>query len=340
MADLQTTATIYADESSIPAVTQAVYNRDLLTRAYPLLVHDKFGQRKPLKQSNGKSMVFRRYERLALATQALAEGQTPGGTTLDKTDVVATISQYGNWIGISDLLDLVGVDNTIRETSKLLGENMGETLDVLYRDVITAGTVYICVDTDDTSGFTTSQSRGDTGGKICKSALDLAIKTLDLANARRFTGMIEGTPKDATFPVAPAYWAIIHPEITEDLYSGSSAVNLDVGSEFTPVERYSRYTDVMAGEVGKYRNIRFVETSHAKWFDNAGESSADVYTCLILAQDAYGIVPLQGGSARTIIHRAGGTHDPLNQRNTVAWKAATTAVILNDNFMYRIECVS
>jgi N4-gp56 family major capsid protein len=340
MAELQTTATIYADgpESSVvPPVTQAVYNRDLLTRAFPYLVHDKFGQRNSLKRANGINMVFRRYEKLGLATSPLTEGVTPTGTTLDKTDVVATVQQYGNWIGISDLLKVAGVDNTIRETASLLGENMGETLDVVWREVLNAGTQYICVDIDDSGAFTTSQTRSDTNGRICKSALDAAILALDTQNARRFTQMVAGQDKDATFPLAPAYWAIIHPAVTALLYSGDTSVDLAVGSEFTPVERYSSYQDVMPNEVGKYRNIRFVETTQAKVFAGEGESSSDVYSTLIFGKDAYGIVPLEGMSSRTIIHRGGSTTDPLNQRNTVAWKAATCAIILNDNFMYRIE---
>lgn len=62
-----------------------------------------------------------------------------------------------------------------------------------------------------------------------------------------------------------------------------------------------------------------------------------MYTTLVFGRDAYGIVPLNGGSARTIIHRAGGPGDPLNQRNTVGWKWAGTSVILNDEWMVRIE---
>lgn len=348
MADLQTTATIYADESSIPAVTQAVYNKDLLTRAYPFLVHDRFGQRKPLSQSNGKSMVFRRYERLSLATTPLQEGVTPTGTGLDKTDVVATIKQYGNWIAISDLLDLVGVDNTIRETSKLLGENMGETLDVIYRDILCAGTQVLYVEDDNTGTYAAAGTAlTDVNGALCKQALDTAINQLDRQNARKFTSLVEGADKDNTWPLAPAYWAIIHPDVEKDLYN-ETAAGWTIGQDFTPVEQYSKHTDVMPNEVGKYRSIRFVTTTHAKLDVDSGDttdvatyrstssSQTDVYHTLIFGQDAYGIVPLKGGSARTIIHRAGGTNDPLNQRNTIAWKSATTAVILNDYFMYRI----
>jgi len=103
----------------------------------------------------------------------------------------------------------------------------------------------------------------------------------------------------------------------------------------------------MPGEVGKYRSIRFIETTHAKIWEGAGSgtttgmrndgSNCDVYGCLFFAKDAYGIVPLEKGSARTIVHRGGSTSDPLNQRNTVGWKHAATLAILNDEYMVRLE---
>ena len=138
------------------------------------------------------------------------------------------------------------------------------------------------------------------------------------------------------------------------MFVNPSATGLAIGSEFTPVERYSSHMDVMPGEFGKYRNIRFIESTHGSLWADGGAAvddtvyrstlgtDGDVYSVLILARDAFGVIPVNGLSSRSIIHRAGtaGTADPLNQRNTVAWKNALTAVILNQNFMFRIECAA
>lgn len=349
MATTQTTTIRWADETGLPAVTEAVYNRQLLTRAYPELLHARFGQRKPLKRRSGTSMVFRRYERLSTATTPLTEGVTPTGTSLDTTDVTATIKQYGNFLVISDLLDLVHVDPVISESSKLLGENMGESMDLVYREILNAGTSWIGVQYDDGGTPTLTSTRTNIEGCITKQALDYAINQLDRQNARKFTSLTEGANKENTWPLAPAYWAIIHPDMERDLYQTANSM-LTKGTDFVPVEQYASQSQVMPTEIGKYRSVRFVTSTNSKiWAGGGATGSAtyrrtsslvDVYSCLIFARDAYGIVPLQGGSARTIVHRAGGNTDPLNQRNTVAWKSATTAAILNQNFVYRIECGS
>lgn len=350
----QTTAAMWAAyETGLPSLTQAVYNRQLLERAYPALLHAKFGQQKPLSKRSGNQMVFRRFERLGLATTPLTEGTTPTGTDLTYTNVTATIKQYGNFTVVSDMVDLTHYNDIIGEATELMGENMGETLDVIYREYLNAGTKYIGVATDNSGTYAATTTRTSVHGTICKSAIDTALNFLDRQNAKKYTTMIQGAAKDNTYPVAPSYWAIIHPDMERDLYNASHS-GLTRNTDWVPVEQYAMQTQVMPTEVGKYRSVRFITSTHAKYWADAGATTdgtyrfttdqgtdkADVYSCLIFAKDAFGIVPLSGASSRSIIHRAGGPGDPLNQRNTVGWKAATCAVILNQNYLYRIECAS
>jgi DnaJ-class molecular chaperone len=71
----------------------------------------------------------------------------------------------------------------------------------------------------------------------------------------------------------------------------------------------------------------------------AGAGGADVYSTLILADDAYGVTEIEGGGLQHIVKQLGsaGTADPLNQRATVGWKAIKTAERLVEQFMVRIE---
>lgn len=332
---------------TLPKVTQAIYNRSLLERAKPLLVYQKFGGRTPLKQRNGKSMVFRRWLNLDENTTPLSEGTTPAGSNLTKEEVVATIKQYGDYVTISDMMDMTNFDPTINEASEILGEQMGQSLDTIYADLLAAGTNAYVVSATSTPPAAFDDNRSTVAQIINKVALDKAINVLDRNNAKKFTRLIEGADRDNTYPVAPAYWAVIHPDITRDLYDATSS-GLNIGSNFTPVEHYAKQTQVMPGEVGKYRSIRFIESTHCKVWPDSGSgtttgmrttsgSNCDVYGVMIFGRDAYKIVPLEKGSARTIVHRAGGPGDPLDQRNTVGWKAATTLAITNDDWMVRLE---
>ena len=70
-----------------------------------------------------------------------------------------------------------------------------------------------------------------------------------------------------------------------------------------------------------------------------GKDGVDVYSTLIIADDAYGVTEITGGGLQHIVKQLGsaGSGDPLNQRATVGWKATTTAEILVPQYLVRIE---
>ncbi len=355
--DYLATTAVHADSAALPDVTRAVYNRSLLSRAFPYLLHQRFGQQHPLSARSGQSMVFRRYEKLAQRTTPLQDGVTPTGTALVKRDYVATVKQYGNFMVVSDWVDMTDVDPVIQEATTLMGENMGETMDSVYREVLVAGTSAYFVAVDSTtaaaSNWVGGDDRSEVQGTLCKAVVDAVIRDLDGADAKHFTPMVNGSTRVASFPLGKAYWCIIHTDQVHDLFNAAHG-GMTLGEEFTPVERYSGNTGVMETEIGKYRNVRFVTTTNSKIWPESGAAANDlyrtdgdettglcnVYAALFFARDAYGVIPLQRGSVGTIVTPAGGPTDPLKQRNTVAWKSAGTAIILNDTWMRRVECAS
>ena len=70
-----------------------------------------------------------------------------------------------------------------------------------------------------------------------------------------------------------------------------------------------------------------------------GKGGADVYSTLILGDDAYGVTEITGGGLQHIVKQLGssGSADPLDQRATCGWKATKTAEILVPQYMVRIE---
>ena len=85
-----------------------------------------------------------------------------------------------------------------------------------------------------------------------------------------------------------------------------------------------------------------METSEAKVFTGAGSGGRDVYSTLILGDDAYGVTEISGGGLQHIVKQLGsaGTADPLNQRATAGWKATKVAERLVEAYMVRIETAS
>ena len=130
---METTATI----------THAVnnfYDRVLLDRALPLLLHARYGQVRDIPRGNTDVIKWRKYGSLAAATTPLSEGLTPDGSSLSITDATATVKQYGDFVTFSDFLQMTTLDPLLIEAAEVLGEQAGDTLDQLCRDVMVAGT--------------------------------------------------------------------------------------------------------------------------------------------------------------------------------------------------------
>lgn len=95
--------------------------------------------------------------------------------------------------------------------------------------------------------------------------------------------------------------------------------------------------------------ITFTDDVPASWQEKlvlygGGATSAGkpVYSTLVIGADAYGVIDLANGGIKNITKAlgSGGTSDPLDQRSTTGWKAYNAAIVLNNEFMVRIESVA
>lgn len=321
--------------TQIPAAVPSFFSKMLLVRARPMLHHQKVAQVRRFGRRMGNTMVFRRFEPLSLALAALGEGVTPTGDELSKTDISTVLQQYGNYVPVSDVIDYTVESPVLREAVTLLAENAADTLDALHRDVYVAGT--------NVQYGGTATSRAEllgTAHKVSTGLLDRMIRFLNQQNAKPFTSKVRGGDREFTYGLRPAFWAIISPEIL---------FTLENLQGYKSVEEYGSGVAVMEGEVGIYKNLRFLLSTQAKTFPGGGgtasgdvkktSTDADVHTILAFGQNAVGTVPLEGANTRAIIKPLGsaGTADPLNQRATVGWKFMGSRLRLNENFMVRGE---
>lgn len=285
------------------------YSGYLIDNAKPNLVHDQFGQKHPIPKNGGKTINFRRFVPFDKATTPLTEGVTPDGGALSVTSLTSTLSEYGYYVTLSDMLTLTSVDNTLTETSELLGNQAGATLDTVTREVLNGGTNVMY------AGGVSARSSLSESSKLTVDDIFKAARFLKTQNAPKING---------------AYVAIIHPDVAYDLMRDP---------EWIEANKYSSATKLFEGEIGKIGGVRFVESTEAKIFK---EGNVSVYSTLVLGANAYGVTELEGGGLRSIIKQlgSGGTADPLNQRATAGWKAIKTAERLVENYMIRIESAS
>lgn len=299
----------------LPALAPEVktfYDKNLIEEASAALVHDQFGQKRPIPKNGGKSIEFRKFASLPKALTPLTEGVTPDGKNLNVTAITAEISQYGDYIVMSDVLDLTAIDRVGVETTTILGRQMGVTLDTVTRNVLQSGTnVTYCpkIGADGAETEVTSRANLDETSQLTVKVVQQVVAKLKGQNAPRINGK---------------YVAIIHPYV---------AYALMRDPEWVHAHTYGGTTNLFTGEIGEIAGVRFVETTEAKVF------SGGVFGTLFMGADAYGVTEIEGGGAEVIVKPKGsaGTADPLDQRSSIGWKGMKTAKILIDNYIVRVE---
>lgn len=302
--------------ASLPPAVREYYDRLLLMTAYPMLVHCRFAQKRILPAKNGDIAVFRRYARLATVPVPLQDGITPPGAPLSVTDIKATIDFYGNFIMVTDEVELTVEDRVLNESATLLSQNLAQTMDEVTRDVLAStSSVQLC----------TNGTNGNTPTELTKADIDAAVIALLGNDAEMISKVVEGDMKFGTAPVRPSFYAYIDTAILDDL---------EACSNFLSSANYPNQTTVLQGEWGSTGNVRWLYTS----VGSVSSASPAVYNNFIIGKEAYAVVHLASESGEFYIKPLGsaGTADPLDQRGTVGWKHPFVSRILNDAFMINL----
>jgi len=320
--------TLYGDISPRTAAYAAA---DMLKRGLPFLVLEKFGQAKPLPENKSRVMTFRRYNALPATPVPLVEGVTPSAKQLTKTDVTATLMQYGDRVELSDVVLDTHEDPVLAEAVEVLGEQAAQMIETVRFNVLKAGTNVF---------YANGTARNQVNTKITTALQRQVTRALKRQNARPITSVVRSTPSFGTTSIAAAYISVAHPDVENDIRDMTG---------FRPSEDYGTMTP-FESEIGKVESCRYLtSTVFEPWLNAGGPkgstvlgsigNNADVYPVLTFGRDAYGIVALKGRYAITpmIVNPKPSDSDPLAQRGHAGWKSMQTAVILNDFWMARSE---
>lgn len=297
-----------------PAVA-VTYERTLLQPPTPKYIYGKFAQKMSISKKSGNQIKMRRYSRLPAATTPITEGVTPTGSKLAKVDILATVEQYGDFVTVTDVVDLTVEDPVITVAVDRQNDQMNNTNDVLCRD-------YLCASA---SSITCSNGDG-TPTLLNKTDIDTAAATLRGNDADYMTALIPAGTGQGTLPVGAAFWGMADTDLENDL---------ELVSDFVPVSGYAAQKTVDASEFGKTNRVRWLTSTQ-------GYTSGSNYYCPIIAKEAYGMIDVNGGNAKSIIKSfgSGGTADPLDQRATVGWKEWQAVRILQDLYVLVLICTN
>lgn len=238
----RTTDTTATTGNDLSPEMRTYYDDELLENAEPYLVHDRFGQKKPIPRNNGKTIQFRKYDPFPKALTPLTEGVTPSGRKLNVTTLEASVQQYGDFVEISDILDLTAVDNNLLEAQVLLGSQAGRTLDTVTREVINGGTNVQYGDGTVSGRHLLVGGESSGNNYLTVRAIRKAARFLKTMNAPLYQG---------------SYWGIIHPDTDFDIQDDP---------DWKRPHEYKDTSNIYDDEIGKIANVRFVETTEAKIF--------------------------------------------------------------------------
>lgn len=304
---------LFADVTPVNVTTQTTtgadmsptmktfYDTALLENAREQMVFTQFGKKQPM---HGNKVEWRKFNTFAKALTPLTEGVIPTGQTFGMTKIEATTTQHGDYVAVSDRLELESYDDVIFGATEEMGAAEGETYDTLTRNILVAGN---------------SVAYG--GGKDSRSALTSAdILTPELV-AKAATWL----KKNKAPKIDGSYVAIIHPSVAFDLRNSE---------EWKEFHKYNDVAPIFKGEIGMLHGVRFVECNESKvWKD--GDSA--VYATLFLGKDAFGILDPEGEGMEMIIKTKEQIGGPLNQFGTIGYKFCHGAKILYQERMLRVE---
>jgi N4-gp56 family major capsid protein len=272
------------------------YSKVWLDTLQPRLVLAPLGKPTPLPKGNGKQVKWLRYSRIAGNTSALSEGVTPSEGSFTTQNVTATISQYGDYVKITDLLDMTAIDPVIENVMELMGEAAAQTIEDL-----------IVAELDANAAIQYVNARANANAIL---AGDVPVMKEFIRAMLTHKKNLVGKHKQG------AYMVVLNPSHEYDLL-----VEQNVGG-WLDVNQYSLsdQKNVSQAEIGKAYGMRFQTSDRMTSAANTG--SISVANSYVIGQEAFGVVQLDGKNFELIMkdRKSGGVANPLELFSTVGYK--------------------
>lgn len=302
------------------AIVSKVYSKEILFSAMPLLLFDTFATVKTdLSANPGQTIQFLKYSNITKGGK-LSEGVRIETKGLSTSTVDISVYEFGNGIKLSEVLLNVAFTDTMADGVKLLGRDYALTLNTYLRDIVLQGTNVVYGATTAT-GSTAATARSAVAGPFTTAVIKDAVQVLAQNNSPKING--------------DAFICFAAPAQLRKLRDDTNWLN----SRY-----YASPQDILKGEVGRYEDVRFIETtimpqgaltgdtlSYDATLDAAGASSADIYKAVMFGENAYGLA-----YALPVELRDNGIED-FGREHGVAWYSIMGADIIENNNIIVIE---
>jgi N4-gp56 family major capsid protein len=254
----------------------------------------------------GSSVALYTRGDLAVATTPLNELADPDAVALpNPTSVTLTPNEYGNVSIASLMVKATSFFDVDTDQVDAITYNMRNTLDVLVRDVASAGT---------------NVRYG--GGKASTNLLT-ASDVIKSSDVRYIVAKLRGNAAEGKR--GDLYGALIHPDVSHDLRAETGA------GSWQNAHQYAAPGVFWPGEIGQYEGAFFIETARTKQGTD-GASSAKVHRTLFFGKEA-----LAEGVVVEPEVRAGVVPDKLNRFFPLGWYGYLGWCRFREAALYRLE---
>lgn len=331
--------------SDANAATLNQYNvvQELIEHAEPILAVSKFGKTKPQPQNKTDTILFSRvlpigYDsttggiNVTPTSYQLSEGVNPTPITIAYQDVQGTLQKYGVYYKTTEKTELMNERNIPEDMRATAAEGVGSIKEMIVWNQIKGGTGV---------GYTNGSTRAGINTPISLNALESAKAALNAAHASNVVNASKAGVEYGSQAVGRAFLCYGHTNCEHDYRALAG---------FKDVIDYGSAKPYHPMEIGSVPGYRIILTPMLKPWLGAGSTTlngmrytsanVDVYASVIVADGAYGHVPLKGRDSMTpfVI--------PASQRNHMNFAAQfgyvgvdfyTLCMRLNEFWLRRIE---
>jgi N4-gp56 family major capsid protein len=336
---------------------QNFFSKELLSIVQQETILDQFATKATIPKNNGNQAItmFRFGSPSVADVKTLTEGTAIGSANyrnLVLNKLTKSLSQYGQVIGLTDILRATDLFNSLQQATKTSGMDMALWVDSVIRNVLVGSNltasgssigsgIESTISNDD--AINVSANANPTGVKVYGNPATLTTQTFSALNSDTTaanTTMTASAVLDSMTRLkrnrAPmingGYVLATDPRVTRDLMRDTDWLNAsNYGNKGTPFYK---------GEVGSIYGCRVVTQTNS--FVSTGSSTAgdefvyqataagggltagkDIIASFFLGNEAFGIPALTGDdplSPKVVITDTPDKSDPLNQLVTVGVK--------------------
>lgn len=196
-------------------------------------VLNKLGDKESIPENQGDTVKFVRYGRLGLPLRALTDGVTPAGRKLTVGEVSKQISQFGDYVTLTDQGMILLSHKPFQRAQDRVGEMWGRLVDrEIQRELDSATQLYF------------PNGRADrtllvAGDVIGPGDFQFMVANLRQTGAPAHTGQF--------------YACVVDPLLEQDIIDAP---------KFTEVAKYQNMQALIDAEIGRFAGVIFFRTNH------------------------------------------------------------------------------